>query len=308
MGTPALDLSGRVFGRLKVIERCSENTKAGKSRWLVFCECGKEKVVVGSSLISGLVVSCGCWSRDQAKKNIKDLTGHKFGGVFVVRQMDKRKDRRVIWECLCSCGNLFYATGNKIKSGHTISCGCSPHSPRFRDETGNKFNKWTVIKVSSILKGRVIYLCQCDCGNYSEVLSSNLRSGLSSQCRQCGDNTGKTKTHGMSDSSLYACWMVRKRNDKKQMLDHLWTLSMEVALRELFTGCVLCGSKDKLCIDHLLPLSLGYGLAPDNAVILCQSCNSSKSNKYITELAPEIRRKLIDSSCTFQDYWERVSY
>lgn len=30
-----------------------------------------------------------------------------------------------------------------------------------------------------------------------------------------------------------------------------------------------------------------------------RSCNSAKNDKYITELAPEIRRKLIDASCAF---------
>lgn len=29
-----------------------------------------------------------------------------------------------LWKCLCDCGNTYYATSNRLKSGNTKSCGC----------------------------------------------------------------------------------------------------------------------------------------------------------------------------------------
>ena len=61
----SLDLSGKKFGKLEVIER--SGTRIGKngakySEWLCKCECGTYKNIVGHSLVSGGVISCGCIS------------------------------------------------------------------------------------------------------------------------------------------------------------------------------------------------------------------------------------------------------
>ena len=54
-----IDLTGRKFGKLTVVER-AKNSKGGKSRWLCSCDCGKEKIVLGDSLRNGITSSCGC--------------------------------------------------------------------------------------------------------------------------------------------------------------------------------------------------------------------------------------------------------
>lgn len=57
-----------------------------------------------------------------------DLTGQRFGRLVVVRKSDnviKRKNgTRVLWECLCDCGNTTIVCGDALKSGNTKSCGC----------------------------------------------------------------------------------------------------------------------------------------------------------------------------------------
>lgn len=63
MGRPLIDLTGRRFGRLTVLQR---GPSAGrKARWMVRCECGTAKLVSGSSLCSGGTVSCGCARRER---------------------------------------------------------------------------------------------------------------------------------------------------------------------------------------------------------------------------------------------------
>jgi hypothetical protein len=55
----AKNISGRVFGKLKVISRTGNDTQ-GYATWLCKCECGNFKEVRGSNLIAGKVKTCGC--------------------------------------------------------------------------------------------------------------------------------------------------------------------------------------------------------------------------------------------------------
>lgn len=58
------DLTGKRFGKLKVIERKDVN-KCGNYRWLCLCDCGKEVIVNGTALTSGQTTSCGCLYRGE---------------------------------------------------------------------------------------------------------------------------------------------------------------------------------------------------------------------------------------------------
>jgi hypothetical protein len=63
MPTKALDLVGKVVGRLTVIERVA--APAGKSKksgafWRCQCACGNEHIALASALSSGNTRSCGC--------------------------------------------------------------------------------------------------------------------------------------------------------------------------------------------------------------------------------------------------------
>lgn len=61
------DLTGKKFGRLKVIEYYGSN-KNGRALWLCQCDCGKTKSVLGNSLLCGLTLSCGCYNKEEARK------------------------------------------------------------------------------------------------------------------------------------------------------------------------------------------------------------------------------------------------
>ena len=53
------DLSGQRFGKITVLRR-EGCVRSGEATWKCLCDCGKETVVVGSSLRRGLTRSCGC--------------------------------------------------------------------------------------------------------------------------------------------------------------------------------------------------------------------------------------------------------
>lgn len=56
--------------------------------------------------------------------NFKDLTGERFDRLVVTRKAGKVYGTQVLWECACSCGATVKTTTQRLKSGHTKSCGC----------------------------------------------------------------------------------------------------------------------------------------------------------------------------------------
>jgi len=53
--------------------------------------------------------------------------------------------------------------------------------------------------------------------------------------------------------------------------------------REHPNECIYCGSHAHLTLDHLLPRSRGGPDTPDNAVWVCQPCNSAKGDRRLYE-------------------------
>lgn len=53
-----------------------------------------------------------------------DLTGKRFGRLTALRPTELRSGNCIVWECLCDCGNISYASTENLRKGHTASCGC----------------------------------------------------------------------------------------------------------------------------------------------------------------------------------------
>lgn len=73
-GWQKIDLSGERFSRLQVISFSHVGHK-GIYYWKCLCDCGTETVIRGSSLRSGITVSCGCLQKEKATTH--GLTGTK---------------------------------------------------------------------------------------------------------------------------------------------------------------------------------------------------------------------------------------
>lgn len=57
-------------------------------------------------------------------KKINEL-GKKYGRLTVIEENPIRaKDGKVLWNCICDCGNLSTVAGKHLRTGHTQSCGC----------------------------------------------------------------------------------------------------------------------------------------------------------------------------------------
>lgn len=107
---------------------------------------------------------------------MKSLVGLKFTRLTVISKTDKRsKNRKVIWGCLCDCGNYKEVQTDYLTSKDTRSCGCykievasklnAKHNLRWhplystwlsiRDRCNNKNNKYY-----NIYGGRGIKVCK----------------------------------------------------------------------------------------------------------------------------------------------------
>lgn len=95
------DLTGEVFGTLKVLKRIPATTKQYSPHWLCLCNCGEETVATTSNLRTGQKKSCGCkygmtwtkWTKEneaeiiilknegKTYKEIAELTGRAYGAV-----------------------------------------------------------------------------------------------------------------------------------------------------------------------------------------------------------------------------------
>lgn len=82
------DLTGKVFGRLTVIEFSHKN-KHGNLHWKCKCECGTEKVVSAGDLRSGHVKSCGCLKRSKTRQN--------KGGVYTFKPNETQLKNKKQW-------------------------------------------------------------------------------------------------------------------------------------------------------------------------------------------------------------------
>ena len=130
-----IDMTGQKYGKLYIIER-AENDKHGKAQWLCQCDCGSEpKIINGSAIRKGLVVSCGCNKKEKLNQyNLNhtiDETGKVYGYLTVVDRnfdKDKIKDGRAMWNCKCKCGNNCVVAGKLLREGKVTSCGCRTQS------------------------------------------------------------------------------------------------------------------------------------------------------------------------------------
>lgn len=71
------DLTGMKFGMLTVLREAGRN-RWNLVKWLVRCDCGTEKPVLGSCMRNGTTISCGCYHRNTASKT---KLQHGFGNT-----------------------------------------------------------------------------------------------------------------------------------------------------------------------------------------------------------------------------------
>lgn len=181
------DLTGKRFGHLTAEVKLPPS-KDGKTRWQCSCDCGNICTVTSLELRNGQKTDCGCITKSHAGNfEIIDLTGKRFGKLFVLAKAPTEKDGRTRWICQCDCSNAYVATSQALRKGFAKSCGCG----RKKDITGMRFGHLTAIERSEqyIVRNkygkRYLWKCNCDCGNIVYRLPEKLRDDIDSACDDC---------------------------------------------------------------------------------------------------------------------------
>lgn len=71
----SLNLSGRQFGRLRVLEPLPIRDRDGSVRWLCRCSCGEYTIVSSNKLLTGHTASCGCYQEEKMGSNRTFVAG-----------------------------------------------------------------------------------------------------------------------------------------------------------------------------------------------------------------------------------------
>lgn len=135
---------------------------------------------------------------NKSSHNSLNLIGQKFGKLTVLEKSET-VNRRSMWLCQCECGKMKILPGVELKRGRIKSCGClikeKNGGRQFKDITNQKFGKLTAIKpLYQDNKRLYVWLCKCDCGNFTEVRGDSLRSGSISSCG-CMKSKGEERIH-----------------------------------------------------------------------------------------------------------------
>jgi hypothetical protein len=77
-----------------------------------------------------------------------------------------------------------------------------------------QFGEWNVIGFAGRQKGGIAWLCRCSCGRVKEVLTRNLTSGPSTQCKSCALAKIRRRGagHGYAHTRTYRGWQLAKRS------------------------------------------------------------------------------------------------
>lgn len=122
------NLIGQVFNYFTVIDGPIKKNK--KIYWCCRCQCGNEKEIRSDGLKNGTTKSCGCYKKsilveNNISRQTLDLTNQRFGKLIAKEKTNKRtNDGRVIWKCLCDCGNWYETSTHDLQQGKVSSCGC----------------------------------------------------------------------------------------------------------------------------------------------------------------------------------------
>lgn len=121
------DLSGLIIKNVKVIKRAEDHISDSGRKYIMYevecLLCGDHVVVRADNLRSGNVSTCGKCGPNA----LKDLTGKTFGEFTVEGRVPDivypSGSKKIMWKCICSCGQHCVVDGQELRNGHRTDCG-----------------------------------------------------------------------------------------------------------------------------------------------------------------------------------------
>jgi hypothetical protein len=112
------------------------------------------------------------------------VLGQEIGSVTISKQeINRDKYGYIVYECVCSCGNIVYLSSSQLKRMVHPACKSCARGSKFKNLVGMEFGRWKVIAENyDSTRNRVLWLCRCNCGKEKSVTSNILTSGKSRSC------------------------------------------------------------------------------------------------------------------------------
>jgi ribosomal protein S27E len=95
----------------------------------------------------------------------KDLTGMKFHKLTVIEQAGKDKYKKILWRCVCDCGNETITHGRDLVNGHCKSCGCILNENR---RENSKYKGLAETRPYRIWKGMIARCDNPNCESFAD--------------------------------------------------------------------------------------------------------------------------------------------
>ena len=159
-----------------------------RTYWWMQCDCGE---IIEKRSDNDATCCPKCSNRHKSElmqgKNASDLTNQKFTRLTAL-YIKERKNKQIIWHCKCDCGNECDVVSTALLSGNTKSCGClkkeKAYFNKYKSNLQNqKFGHLTVLEETPERQyNKIIWKCQCDCGNIVFLNTSQLTQGNNISC------------------------------------------------------------------------------------------------------------------------------
>lgn len=171
---------------------------------------------------------------DTHYKPSKNLKNKKFGLLKAKAPIKVRQNGKVVWRCICDCGETTFVTTGHLLSGNTRSCGCE-RAQNTQDLTNRRFGMLRAIRpTTERFHGNIVWRCKCDCGGWVNVPSTSL---LTEHTRSCGcqNRQGGYNLTNRQFGRLKAVEPTPERKDGSIV----WRCECECGNREVFVPAKL---------------------------------------------------------------------
>ena len=155
---------------------------------------------VSRGMITKLWYDAGLKGKEVIRTPKYDLTNQRFTRLVALYPTEERDaSGNIKWMCQCDCGKQKTISAYDLKSEKIKSCGCLSKEcldlgREAEDLTNQRFGKLIAIercedKIFTSGEKRTQWLCKCDCGRITKVLTENLKSENTQSCGLCGENS-----------------------------------------------------------------------------------------------------------------------
>lgn len=219
-----------------------------------------------------------------------NLTGKTYGKLTAIK-IHKRDRKRVIWECLCDCGETTYVETSKLKNQKTKSCGCLRR--KRRNLEGKRYGKLVVEKLDRVDK-YCFWKCRCDCGNYTIVSSTNLNERPEGT-KSCGCSRIKNSSidilyrqYSNKASGRGLDFELNKTDFTKLVTQNCYYCNSEPS--NLFNNRIKTIKNNTFLYNGIDRKDNNQGYTKSNTVSSCKWCNYAKRERSMVDFINWVKK------------------